>query len=248
MSLPLPQQHQQQHYLGTDIARSSRSNADCEITVAGDDSDKISQRYDQHHNSNSSRTNSTLKTAAGCRNAGSSSSCQQRQQWQAMHYLQNKAPHWNEGLRCWCLNFRGRVKLASVKNFQLIRDPNAPQQQLLRANSNSSSEGMSRSSSSSSSYASLSTAGSNDIASVSSSSTVSTMSESLHDQQHMGPLADYNAAAAATVQGSPQTYGIVTQFGKVESNTFILDYDPVLVTAVQAFAVALTTFGAKILL
>lgn len=32
--------------------------------------------------------------------------------------LQNKAPHWNEGLRCWCLNFRGRVKLASVKNFQ----------------------------------------------------------------------------------------------------------------------------------
>ncbi|KAI3428445.1 hypothetical protein D9Q98_007272 [Chlorella vulgaris] len=35
--------------------------------------------------------------------------------------LQNKAPHWNEGLRCWCLNFRGRVKLASVKNFQLVR-------------------------------------------------------------------------------------------------------------------------------
>ena len=23
------------------------------------------------------------------------------------------------GLRCWCLNFRSRVKLASVKNFQL---------------------------------------------------------------------------------------------------------------------------------
>lgn len=33
--------------------------------------------------------------------------------------LQNKAPHWNEALRCWCLNFRGRVKLASVKNFQV---------------------------------------------------------------------------------------------------------------------------------
>ena len=35
--------------------------------------------------------------------------------------LQNKAPHWNDTLRCWCLNFRGRVKLASVKNFQLIK-------------------------------------------------------------------------------------------------------------------------------
>ena len=37
--------------------------------------------------------------------------------------LQNKAPHWNEGLRCWCLNFRGRVKLASVKNFQVRYGP-----------------------------------------------------------------------------------------------------------------------------
>ena len=34
----------------------------------------------------------------------------------------NKAPHWNEQLRCWCLNFRGRVKLASVKNFQLVSE------------------------------------------------------------------------------------------------------------------------------
>lgn len=34
--------------------------------------------------------------------------------------LLNKPPHWNESLHCWCLNFRGRVKLASVKNFQLI--------------------------------------------------------------------------------------------------------------------------------
>ena len=35
--------------------------------------------------------------------------------------LRNKPPHWNDTLRCWCLNFRGRVKLASVKNFQLIK-------------------------------------------------------------------------------------------------------------------------------
>ena len=36
--------------------------------------------------------------------------------------LRNKDPHWNEALRCWCLNFRGRVKMASVKNFQLVKD------------------------------------------------------------------------------------------------------------------------------
>lgn len=34
--------------------------------------------------------------------------------------LRNKPPRWHEQLQCWCLNFRGRVTVASVKNFQLI--------------------------------------------------------------------------------------------------------------------------------
>ncbi|CAA6663477.1 unnamed protein product [Spirodela intermedia] len=34
--------------------------------------------------------------------------------------LQNKSPRWHEQLQCWCLNFRGRVTVASVKNFQLV--------------------------------------------------------------------------------------------------------------------------------
>ncbi|XP_078440332.1 tubby-like F-box protein 3 [Wolffia australiana] len=34
--------------------------------------------------------------------------------------LENKAPRWHELLQCWCLNFRGRVTVASVKNFQLV--------------------------------------------------------------------------------------------------------------------------------
>lgn len=33
--------------------------------------------------------------------------------------LCNKAPRWHEHLQCWCLNFHGRVTVASVKNFQL---------------------------------------------------------------------------------------------------------------------------------
>ncbi|GMH05586.1 hypothetical protein Nepgr_007426 [Nepenthes gracilis] len=42
--------------------------------------------------------------------------------------LSNKAPRWHENLQCWCLNFHGRVTLASVKNFQLIAtvDPSQP--------------------------------------------------------------------------------------------------------------------------
>uniref|UniRef100_A0ACD5VFR8 Uncharacterized protein n=1 Tax=Avena sativa TaxID=4498 RepID=A0ACD5VFR8_AVESA len=41
--------------------------------------------------------------------------------------LRNKAPRWHEHLQCWCLNFHGRVTVASVKNFQLaaadLNDP-----------------------------------------------------------------------------------------------------------------------------
>lgn len=34
--------------------------------------------------------------------------------------LKNRAPRWHEQLQCWCLNFKGRVSVASVKNFQLV--------------------------------------------------------------------------------------------------------------------------------
>ncbi|KAK8703019.1 hypothetical protein V6N13_021350 [Hibiscus sabdariffa] len=34
--------------------------------------------------------------------------------------LKNKAPRWHEQLQSWCLNFKGRVTVASVKNFQLV--------------------------------------------------------------------------------------------------------------------------------
>ncbi|MCL7043272.1 hypothetical protein MKW94_018291 [Papaver nudicaule] len=37
--------------------------------------------------------------------------------------LKNKSPRWHEQLQCWCLNFRGRVTVASVKNFQLVASP-----------------------------------------------------------------------------------------------------------------------------
>ncbi|XP_042461338.1 tubby-like F-box protein 1 [Zingiber officinale] len=41
--------------------------------------------------------------------------------------LKNKAPRWHEHLQCWCLNFHGRVTVASVKNFQLAATEDASQ-------------------------------------------------------------------------------------------------------------------------
>uniref|UniRef100_A0ACD5YY33 Uncharacterized protein n=1 Tax=Avena sativa TaxID=4498 RepID=A0ACD5YY33_AVESA len=44
--------------------------------------------------------------------------------------LKNKSPRWHENLQCWCLNFHGRVTVASVKNFQLVAtDESAPTNQ-----------------------------------------------------------------------------------------------------------------------
>ncbi|GFP87097.1 tubby-like F-box protein 8 [Phtheirospermum japonicum] len=40
--------------------------------------------------------------------------------------LKNKNPRWHEQLQCWCLNFQGRVTVASVKNFQLVADGSGP--------------------------------------------------------------------------------------------------------------------------
>lgn len=41
-----------------------------------------------------------------------------------MIILRNKDPSWNEQLRAYVLNFQGRVKMASVKNFQLVDQEN----------------------------------------------------------------------------------------------------------------------------
>lgn len=41
--------------------------------------------------------------------------------------LKNKSPRWHEQLQCWCLNFKGRVTVASVKNFQLVASPEPSQ-------------------------------------------------------------------------------------------------------------------------
>ncbi|GAB4814491.1 hypothetical protein N2152v2_001537 [Parachlorella kessleri] len=83
--------------------------------------------------------------------------------------LRNKAPQWNEELRCWCLNFRGRVKMASVKNLQLSR------------------------------------------------------------------VGDDAAA-------------VVVQFGKLERDAYILDFDPTVITAFQAMCIGLSTFNTKVML
>ncbi|KAL0698853.1 hypothetical protein Bca4012_054975 [Brassica carinata] len=50
-------------------------------------------------------------------------SCEEEQQEETSFrplVLKNKQPRWHEQLQCWCLNFRGRVTVASVKNFQLV--------------------------------------------------------------------------------------------------------------------------------
>lgn len=89
-------------------------------------------------------------------------------------------------LGCWCLNFRGRVELASVKNFQLVCT-------------------------------------NRDI------------------------TAAVNAAAAASGSSATVRPGksVVMQFGKVDLDTYIMDFNPMLISSLQAFGIALSTFESK---
>lgn len=128
-----------------------------DATLADDDDDAHAVRDQDLHRSLGHTDSSKSRTE------GVASGCVE---------LVNKPPHWNEGLRCWCLNFRGRVKLASVKNLQLMR---------------------------------------------------------AHD-------------------GGVGAGRLALQFGKVDAHAFILDFNPAVVNAVQALAVALTTFETKLLL
>jgi hypothetical protein len=41
--------------------------------------------------------------------------------------FQNRFPHWNEEMGAFCLNFGGRVQLASVKNFQIMHGNEHPE-------------------------------------------------------------------------------------------------------------------------
>ena len=41
---------------------------------------------------------------------------------------------------------------------------------------------------------------------------------------------------------------LLLQFGKVDANTYIMDFNPTIVSAAQAFAVSLSTFDTKVLL
>lgn len=89
-------------------------------------------------------------------------------------YLKSREPRWNERDRLWCLNFNGRVKTASVKNFQL-------------------------------------------------------------------GLTHWSVDGHGTASRRPSM-----QFGKLAPHEFALDFDPTVMTAMQAFAIALTAFDDKL--
>jgi hypothetical protein len=44
-----------------------------------------------------------------------------KKQYAQFEYLRNLKPRWNEELKCYSLNYGGRAKMISVKNFQLVR-------------------------------------------------------------------------------------------------------------------------------
>lgn len=90
--------------------------------------------------------------------------------------LQNVLPHWSPQLKCWCLNFNNRVKLPSIKNFQL------------------------------------------------------------------GINAQKGSEAVGSTEAKPE---VLLQFGKIDEDEFVLDFSPTVMSPLQAFALALSSFERK---
>jgi hypothetical protein len=180
----------------------------------------------------------------------------QRAQHTPLHFLHNKQPHWNEALRCWCLNFRGRVRLASVKNFQLVTDPNPPRSAAPAFSNLAAAAAAAALDGSDASFSSDGASSASSSSSDSSHHPASVAAAAAAGDQAGGPEGGPDAAhhqaglsgPGLLLRGSAHTGGIVTQFGKVDNDMYILDYDPVLINGLQTFAVALTSFGTKVLL
>ena len=130
--------------------------------------------------------------------------------------LINKAPHWNAALRCWCLNFRGRVKLASVKNFQLVAAPPPPPPPLPAPGPARQPSFVARL---------LARAGRRGEA-----------GEAEPELAHVPP-----PAARRRRRGAPARR-VVVQFGKVDADEYVLDFDPAAVSPAAAFAAAISMF------
>ncbi|PQQ09919.1 tubby-like F-box protein 5 [Prunus yedoensis var. nudiflora] len=75
----------------------------------------FSQAYDEHFAPSPCSTEKELVTGYSSTNLS-----EPHAQGAEPLVLKNKSPRWHEQLQCWCLNFRGRVTVASVKNFQLV--------------------------------------------------------------------------------------------------------------------------------
>ena len=55
----------------------------------------------------------------------------------------------------------------------------------------------------------------------------------------------HNVAVQAAGINSKQVIG-GAQFGKVDTNIYIMDYNPAVITAAQAFSISLSTFDSKV--
>ncbi|CAM8988336.1 unnamed protein product [Rhodiola kirilowii] len=63
--------------------------------------------------------NQSPSTIFGCSKSSNISTSLDNSKDEAL-VLMSKSPRWHGQLQCWCLNFHGRVTIASVKNFQLV--------------------------------------------------------------------------------------------------------------------------------
>ena len=151
--------------------------------------------------------------------------------------LVNKAPHWNAALRCWCLNFRGRVKLASVKNFQLVASPPPgeisapppppPPPRRLRHRAARREED-----------------GGGEEGDAAPPAAGGAWARAAAALRRAPPPPPPPSPPRRRRRDPPRR--VLVQFGKVDADEYVLDFDPTTVPPVAAFAAALSMFERRV--
>jgi hypothetical protein len=128
-------------------------------------------------------------------------------------------------MRAWCLNFSGRVKLASVKNFQLQAEERPA---AAAADADALPPLV--------------------IAAAPGHADPAPAGAPPPQMQAAAALAAQQLQQAAPMPPPPTQQKHLLQFGRMSQDIFALDWDPSALSALQAFGIALTAFGPKVLL
>ena len=92
----------------------------------------LAQTGHTHSGNGPRKIHVSFRSAGRGEAAGAGAAAQAPCERASSRVLKNKPPRWHPHLQCWCLDFHGRIQMASVKNIQLVEEGSKGEEVLLQ--------------------------------------------------------------------------------------------------------------------